>query len=78
MDVLLNTLTNDRIFVNGQPSITSDLTTTVAQRLKIMLQTFLGEWFLDPTIGIDYFNQIFGKGRKLSAIDLIFQSAILL
>lgn len=59
----------------------SEFTTTtsenLAQRLKIKLQTFFGEWFLDGTIGVDYFGQIFGKNRSKQSVDAIFQSEIL-
>lgn len=59
----------------------SQFTTTtsenLAQRIKIKLQTFFGEWFLDGTIGIDYFGQIFGKNRSKQSVDAIFQSEIL-
>jgi len=60
----------------------SSLTTTttsenLAQRLKIRLLTFQGEWFLDNTLGIDYFNAVFGKNKSKQSIDTIFQSEIL-
>ena len=59
----------------------SQFTTTtsenLAQRIKIKLQTFFGEWFLDGTIGVDYFGQIFGKNRSKQSVDAIFQSEIL-
>lgn len=76
MDLLLDSDTNDIIFVNGQCPVTQRLTDVVAQRLKITLYTFLGEWFLDTTIGVPYFQQIFGKVRSKSTIDLIFQRII--
>lgn len=76
MDLLLDSDTNDIIFVNGQCPVTQRLTDVVAQRLKITLYTFLGEWFLDTTIGVPYFQQIFGKVRSKSTIDLIFQRVI--
>ena len=41
------------------------------------MQTFKGEWFLDGTIGIDYFNQIAGKNRSKAAVDAIIQAEIL-
>lgn len=76
MDLLLDSDTNDIVFVNGQCPVTQRLTDVVAQRLKITLYTFLGEWFLDTTIGVPYFQQIFGKVRSKSTIDLIFQRVI--
>lgn len=76
MDLLLNPDTNDLVFTNGKCPVTQRLLDIVAQRLKITLYTFLGEWFLDTTIGVPYFQQIFGKIRTKATIDLIFQRII--
>lgn len=76
MDLLLNSDTNDLVFTNGACPVTQLLTDIVVQRLKITLYTFLGEWFLDTTIGVPYFQQIFGKIRSKATIDLIFQRII--
>lgn len=76
MDLLLDPTTHDLVFINGQSPVTQTQAEVVAQRLKITLYTFLGEWFLDPTIGVPYFQQIFGKGRTKSAVDVIFQRFI--
>lgn len=76
MDLLLNTDTNDLVFINGKCPVTQLLIDVVAQRLKITLYTFLGEWFLDTSIGVPYFQQIFGKIRTKTTIDLIFQRLI--
>lgn len=76
MDLLLNENTNDLVFVNGACPVTQQLTSVVSQRLKITLYTFLGEWFLNTSVGVPYFQQIFGKIRNKSSIDLIFQQII--
>lgn len=76
MDLLLDPLTNDLVFINGQAPVTQSLVDIVTQRLKIALNTFLGEWFLDETIGVPYFQQIFGKVRQKTTVDLIFQRII--
>jgi len=76
MDLLLNEDTNDLVFINGACPVTQKLTDVVSQRLKITLYTFLGEWFLDTDIGVPYFQQIFGKVRSKSTVDLIFQRII--
>ena len=77
MDLLLNPETNDMVFVNGGCPVTVAQQDIVAQRLKITLQTFLGEWFLDTDLGIPYFQQILTKVRNKSTVDAIFQKAIL-
>lgn len=76
MDMFLDRDTHDLIFINGQCPVTQDLRDVVAQRLKITLYTFLGEWFLDTTVGVPYYEQIFGKVRSKGTIDIIFQNII--
>jgi len=76
MDLLLNPNTGDLVFTNGGSPVTQRTATVVAQRLRITLYTFLGEWFLNTTVGVPYYQQIFGKIRTQSAVDLIFQQII--
>lgn len=81
IDFLLNSQTHDILWENGP--LTKDYTTqpytqTVGQRLKIRLLTFMGEWFLDTTYGVPYWQRLLGiKQTSKSAIDLIFQQQIL-
>ncbi len=75
-DLLLNAA-HDIVFINGQCPVTPDIETTVAQKLTIKLLTFFGEWFLDTSIGIPYFETILNKGVSKTTIDGIFQEAIL-
>ena len=81
MDIKLNSETGDVLLSTTNTITTPVFTTTtsenLAQRLKIRLQTFKCEWFLDGTIGIDYFNQIAGKNRSKAAVDAIIQAEIL-
>lgn len=76
MDFLLGAESHDIVYVNGGCMVTYSPQEVVAQRLKIALATFLGEWFLDTSIGIPYFQQILGQKRSKDAIDVIFQTAI--
>uniref|UniRef100_A0AAU6VXF6 Tail lysozyme n=2 Tax=unclassified bacterial viruses TaxID=12333 RepID=A0AAU6VXF6_9VIRU len=76
MDLLINTLTGDLVFQNGACPVTQHQADVVAQRLRITLYTFYGEWFLNRTIGVPYIQQIFGKVQKKSTVDLIFQGII--
>lgn len=81
MDIKLNSETGDVLLSTTATITTPTFTTTtsenLAQRLVIRLQTFRNEWFLDGTIGIDYFNQIAGKNRSKAAVDAIIQAEIL-
>jgi hypothetical protein len=67
---------HDIVFVNGECPMTYENGDVVAQRLKIKLLTFLGEWFLDTEVGIPYFQTILNRGVSKSTIDGIFQEAI--
>lgn len=77
MDLLLDETTNDLVFINGECPVTESITQTLAQLLKVKLLTFMGEWFLDTTYGIPYFQSIFGKNRSPSQINSIIQQKIL-
>lgn len=57
--------------------LTTDNTESVAQRTKIRLLRYFGEWFVDTTKGIDYFGTVLRKGTPKSAIDIIFIEEIL-
>jgi hypothetical protein len=77
MDLLIDATTGDLSFTNGSCPVTQLQADVVAQRLRIALYTFYGEWFLDSTIGVPYMQQVFSKVRKKSTIDLIFQGIII-
>jgi hypothetical protein len=77
IDILLDTDLHDIIFVNGSAPVTTTQQINVAQRIKITLQTFLGEWFLNTTVGVPYFEAIFGKVKSKASIDLLLQEKIL-
>jgi len=49
----------------------------IRQRIKQNLQTFLGEWFLDTTLGVPYFQVVFDKNSPPSLIEDVFKAAIL-
>lgn len=76
MDLLIDQETGDLSFINGGCPVTQQQTDVVAQRLRITLYTFYGEWFLNNQIGIPYIQQIFSKIRKKSSVDLMIQGVI--
>lgn len=76
-DLLLDEFSHDLIYINGDTPITAEEKINVAQKLKIKLQTFKSEWFLDNTIGIPYFQTIFQRGVSKATVDAIYQEAIL-
>lgn len=85
MDLLLETDPaasnyHDVIWNNGpltKEYVTSPYVQTVAQRLKIRLLTFRGEWIFDTDYGVPYYQRLLGIKNKKSTVDLIFQEEIL-
>lgn len=61
---------------NGRLIMIRDRATLVAQRLSINLRTYLGEWFLDTNLGIDWFADVLLKNVTRQTVDAIIQSAI--
>lgn len=81
MDLLLDVTTHDCVFNNGpltKEFTTQPFTQTAAQRLKIRLLTFLGEYAFNTAYGVPYWQQILGKKTTKAAVDLLFQQQILL
>lgn len=76
-DLKLDLLTNDLSIINGNLSITSESTETVAQRLSIKLKLFQGEYFLDTDFGIPYYQTILKKGVNKAIVDGVYKSAII-
>lgn len=76
MDLKLQDGVDDLLLVNGDLQITSGLDAT-AQRLRISLRFFLGDWFLDLSAGIPYFESVFIKNPSLPVVNYILTRAIL-
>lgn len=76
MDIKLDE-DGDISLVNGDAQTTSIGAEDLAQRLSIRLNTFQGEWFMDNTLGIDWWNRVMGKNRSKMAVDALIQDAIL-
>lgn len=48
----------------------------IRQKLKIVLSTFKGEWFLNTDVGMPFYQDMLGKNNDLSKIESIFIRAI--
>jgi hypothetical protein len=48
----------------------------IKQKLKIRLQFFSGEWYLDTTVGVRYMQDVFVKNPQLSKMQSIFKAVI--
>ncbi|MDK1020043.1 MAG: hypothetical protein QGD90_00205 [Candidatus Hydrogenedentes bacterium] len=76
VDLGLDVTTNDLVFT-GRNLTTVSGAALVAQRLKVILQLFKGEWFLDADAGIPWFQEILEKGVDVTVVDAILRAAIL-
>lgn len=70
---LMETTVHDLVIVEGNVPLYSGLD----QRVDCMLRTFRGEWWLDPTIGVPYFEEILKKNPDMSVVRQAFASVIL-
>ena len=81
MDILidLNPLSGtylDWVVENGDLQLTNNQQ-GILQNILQTLKVYLGEWFMNTNIGIDYFGQILVKNPQQEVINAIFISAIL-
>ena len=60
----------------GNCRLTNSLSEDVAQELWIRLHFFQGEWFLDTTVGIPYFQSILGQKTPTGIIEQMFRRVI--
>ena len=74
MQLELNT-TGDLLIENDK-MILIDGVSEIQQLVSSKLKTFMGEYFLDNTIGLPYFQVIFEKGVNPSIIYSIFLEAL--
>lgn len=68
MDLKIDLNTRDLVFTDGDLSIISGLEAT-QQRLQVKLLFFFNEWFLDTTLGLDWFGTVYIKSPDQTLID---------
>lgn len=71
-----NPVAHDLSLDAGTVEVVTDLAEEVAQRLRIRLQFFKGEWFLDTREGIPYFQTVLVKGTSEQTIRAIFSQVV--
>lgn len=75
-DLALDPETHDLLIQNFDLVLNADLE-SVRQAVSVRLQFFYGEWFLDITEGIKYYEYILVKNPDLSLVSGIIKTAIL-
>lgn len=60
----------------GLTRLTNTQVEEVGQRLRTKLQHFLGEWFLDETLGLSYFRDVLVRNPDMAVVKSLFQDAI--
>jgi hypothetical protein len=75
-DLKLDPDTGDLVIADGDLVLVSGID-AVAQLIRGYLLLFRGEWFLDESAGIPYFEDILVKNPNLSAIREIFRQTLL-
>lgn len=70
---LVDELFHDLVLVDGNLSPTGDL----AQRIDCLLRTFRGEWWLDPSIGVPWLDEVLKKNPDLQVIRQLLISIIM-
>lgn len=68
--------TGDFVFGNGLNDFYKDVPEYTGQIVETSLLLFLGEWYLDTTAGVPYFNGVLGKHSQ-SLADATIQDAVL-
>lgn len=68
LDPKTHDLPTQPVLIGGQKRI--------AQQIKVHLLTFLGEWFLDTTFGVPYFESILIKSPRRAQVESIIRAKI--
>lgn len=75
-DLAFDKTTGKFKLVNGNWSFTQGAD-AIRQGIEIRLQFFLGEWFLDVTKGIAYYQQVFAKNPSVPVVRAMLREKIL-
>ena len=66
---------HDLRIVNGDLVMVSG-SAAIAQHIKQRLLAILGEWFLDQSVGLPWFDTILGKYRSLDVVEALIRTQI--
>lgn len=74
-DLLLDKKSHDLVISKYDLHLVES-TDATAQRLKVKLKIFLGEYFLNTLFGLPYYEQVFKKNPDLAAVEAQIKAAI--
>ena len=72
---LLLTTDNDLKLIDGSLTLVEGID-EVAQKIKQVLLSVRGDWFLDLDLGLPFFQEILKKATSVSAVENIYLDAI--
>ena len=75
-DIILD-LNHDLSILNKDIRLFKDIGLNTAQRVKINLLNFLGEWFRDVDTGVPYLQTILGRRNSLESADVELKATII-
>lgn len=76
-DIELSELTHDIVIEGADIRLLNNQSQVAKQTLKINLLFYKGEWFLDNTYGVPYFQEILGKINNTTLPDTIIVDKVL-
>lgn len=75
IDIALNPITNDLVLEEFDFDLVDEVS-QIAQNLSIRLRFFLGEWYLDITQGLPYYEVFFIKAPNQIQVESVLKSEI--
>lgn len=76
-DLMCDPDTGDLLITDlGLVRLTDSMLEEVGQRLRTKLQFFLGEWFLDTTLGLAYYRDVLVRNPNMAVVKSVFQDVI--
>ena len=71
-----NPIPGDLYLENGSCRLTNSLSEEVAQQLWIRFKFFQGEWFLDTSQGVPWFQTILGQKTPIGIIEQLLRQVV--
>lgn len=67
----------DLLLTRGELGMTATTQDAAKQRTTIRLLSYEGEWYLDESFGVPYFDKVLIKNSNQGSVDAVFRAAIL-